>query len=38
MKKNIFDVFRIVWYDKKVKNQADLYYLSKIFTGWRTAI
>lgn len=37
MRKNIFKVFKMIWYDKKVSKQADLYYVSKVFTEWRKA-
>ena len=28
----------MIWYDSKVIRQVDLYYLSKIFTHWKTAV
>ena len=36
-KTNIFKVFRMIWYDARVSKQADLYYLSKIFSAFREA-
>ena len=27
----------MIWYDAKVARQVELYYLSKIFTSWKTA-
>lgn len=37
MKKNIFQVFKMIWFDSKVKCQVDLYYLSKIFSAFKNA-
>lgn len=35
MQKNIFQVFKMIWFDSKVKKQVDMYYLSKIFIAWK---
>ena len=37
-RKNIFKVLKMIWFDAKVSKQADLYYLSKVFTSWRETI
>lgn len=37
MKKNIFQVFKIIWFDSKVRHQVDMYYLSKIFSALKNA-
>lgn len=38
IKRAVFEVFKMIRYDSKIKNQADLYYLSKIFAAMRLAI
>jgi hypothetical protein len=38
MKKNILQVFKMIWYDSKVKRQVDLFYLSKIFSALKSAV
>lgn len=38
MKKSIFQVFKMIWFDSKVKHQVDLYYLSKLFTALKNAV
>jgi hypothetical protein len=37
MERNIFQVFKMVWFDSKVKRQVDLYYLSKVFLAFKNA-
>lgn len=37
LKKNIYQVFKLIWFDSKVKRQVDLYYLSKIFSALRNS-
>lgn len=38
LKRNIYQVFKMIWFDSKVKRQVDLYYLSKIFSAFKNSV